>query len=101
MYASSVLKSASSAGATIGRTRRLPSAPGERGRQNYNCVLQKVTNAHQNKGNKVMKVNETHDHAVYEKINVLHYFRFAVEGLIFFLLISVSHILNKLRRNLL
>jgi len=49
----------------------------------------------------MMKVNETHDHAVYEKIKVLHYFRFAAEGLIFFL-ISISHIglLGKLFRNL-
>jgi len=28
----------------------------------------------------MMKVNETHDHAVYEKINVLHYFRFSEKG---------------------
>ena len=35
----------------------------------------------------MMKVSETHDHTVYEKIKVLHYFRFAAEGLIFFLLI--------------
>jgi len=41
-----------------------------------------------------------HDHAVYEKIKVLHYFRFAVKRLIFFLLISISHILGKLCRNL-
>jgi len=47
-----------------------------------------------------MKVNEAHDHAVYGKIKVLHYFRFAAEGLIFFLLISTSHILGKLCRNL-
>jgi len=31
-----------------------------------------------------MKVNKTHDHAVYEKINAPHYFRFAAERLIFF-----------------
>ena len=41
-----------------------------------------------------MKVNETHVHAVCEKIKVLHYFRFATEGLVFFLLISISHILD-------
>ena len=39
----------------------------------------------------MMKVNETHDHAVHETIKVLHYFRFAAERLIFFLLISISH----------
>jgi len=43
-----------------------------------------------------MKVNETRDHAVYEKIKILHYFRCATEGLIFFLLISISRILGKL-----
>jgi len=42
----------------------------------------------------MIRVNETHDHAVYEKIKVLHYFRFAAEELIFFLLISISHILG-------
>jgi len=31
------------------------------------------------------------NHAVYEKIKVLHYFTFAAEGLMFFLLISISH----------
>jgi len=41
----------------------------------------------------MMKVNETHVHAVYEKMKVLHYFRFAAEELIFFLLISILHIL--------
>jgi len=41
----------------------------------------------------MMKVNETHGHAVYEKIKILHYFRFNTEGLIYFLLISISHIL--------
>jgi len=67
-----------SAGATIRRTRRLPRALG----QKYNCVVQKVTNALQKE---MMKVNETHGHAVYEKIKGPHYFRFAAEGLIFFL----------------
>jgi len=48
----------------------------------YNCVVQKVTNeCYTKKG--MMKVNETHVHAVYEKIKVLHYFRFAAEVLIF------------------
>jgi len=37
-----------------------------------------------------MKVNETHDYAVCKKIKVMHYFGFAAEGLIFFLLISIS-----------
>jgi len=36
----------------------------------------------------MMKVNESHDHAVCEKIKVLHYFRFAAQGFIFFLLIQ-------------
>jgi len=35
------------------------------------------------KGMNKMKVNETHDHAVHEKIKVLHYFRFAAEELKF------------------
>jgi len=48
----------------------------------------------------LVKVNETHDHAIYEKIKVLHCFRFGAEGLIFFLFISISHILGKLCRNL-
>jgi len=30
---------------------------------------------------KMMKVNGTHVHAVYEKTEVLHYFRCAAEGL--------------------
>jgi len=75
-----------SAGATIRRTRRLPRASGQKRRQKSSCVVQKVTNVHQRKGMNMMKVNETHDHAVYEKIKALHYFRFAAEGLIFFLL---------------
>ena len=37
-------------------------------------------------GMNLMKVNETHDNAVYEKIKVLHYFKFGAEGFIFFLL---------------
>jgi len=55
------------------------------------------------KGMNMMKVNETHDHPVHEKIKVVHYFRFtaAVEGLMFFLLfVSISHILGKLCGNL-
>jgi len=53
----------------------------------------------------IMKMNETTDHAVDEKIKVLHYyfqvlfFRFSAEGLILFLLISISNILGKLCRN--
>jgi len=54
-------------------------------------VVQKVTNVHQTKGMNMMEVNETHIHSVYKKIKVLHYLRFAAEGLIFFLLISISH----------
>jgi len=52
----------------------------------FNCVVQEVTNIHQQKGMNMMKVNKTHVQAFYEKIKVLHYFRFAAEGLIFFLL---------------
>jgi len=52
------------------------------------------------KGMDMMKLNETHDHAVCEKIKVLPYFRFAAEGSIFFLLISISHMLRNLCRNL-
>jgi len=40
----------------------------------------------------MMKVNETHDHAVYEKIKVLHYFRFAAGGLGIFFLLTQFHI---------
>ena len=36
----------------------------------------------------MIKVDETHDHAVYEKIKALHYFMFAAEEIIFFLLIA-------------
>jgi len=39
----------------------------------------------------MMKVNETHVHAVHENINVLNYFRFAAERVNIFLLISISH----------
>jgi len=46
--------------------------------QTSNCVVQKVTNVHQG------KVNGSHVQAVYEKIEVLLYFRFAAEGIIFF-----------------
>jgi len=48
----------------------------------------------------MMKANETHDRALYQKIKILHYFRFAAEELIFFLSFSISHILGKLCRNL-
>jgi len=44
----------------------------------------------------LMKVDEIHVHAVCEKIEVLHYFRFATEGFVFSLLISISHILGNL-----
>jgi len=36
-------------------------------------------NANQGKIMNVMKVNETHVHAVYEKIKIRHYFRFAAK----------------------
>jgi len=88
-----------SAGTTIRRIMRLLRVSGQRGRQNHNCVVQKVSNVHHKTGRNMMKVNETHDHAVYEEIKVLHYFRFAAEGLIFFLLISILHILGKLCHN--
>jgi len=45
-------------------------------------------------------MNETHYHAVYEKIKVLHYFRIAAKGLIFVPLISLSHMLGNLCRSL-
>jgi len=35
----------------------------------------------------MIKVNETHEHAIYENIKVVGYFRFAAEQLTFFLLI--------------
>jgi len=47
----------------------------------------------------MMNTDETHVQAFYEKMKVLRYFRFAAEEVLFFLLISVSHILGKLRRN--
>ena len=65
------------AGVTIRRTRRLPRALGHRGRQKYNCVVQKVTNVHQTKGMNMMKVNETLDHVVYEKIR-----QYTISGLL-------------------
>ena len=49
------------AGATIRRTMRLPRALDQRRRQNYNCMVQQVTNVHQKKGMNMMKVNETHE----------------------------------------
>jgi len=59
-------------------------------------VVQEVTNVHQTRGMNMMKVNQTHVHAVYEKIKVLHYYRFAAKGL-FFRIISISHMLGKLQ----
>jgi len=44
-------------------------------------MVHEVTNVHQEKGMR-LKVNETHVRAVY-KIEILHYFRFTAEGLIF------------------
>jgi len=54
------------------------------------------------KGMNMRKANETHDHAVYEKIKVLHYFRFVAEGMIFFLFnFNFTYsLLGKLCRNL-
>jgi len=68
--------------------------------QKYDYVVQKVTNVHQEKIMNMMKVNEAHVHAADEKIEIQHFFRFLQEGLIFFLLISISHILSNLCRNL-
>jgi len=59
-----------SAGATIRGTRRLPMAVSQRGRQKgqkYNYVVEKVTNIHQEKVMNMMKMSETHVHAIYEK----------------------------------
>jgi len=35
----------------------------------------------------MMKVNRTHAHTVYEKIKILHHFRFGAEGLFLSILI--------------
>ena len=45
--------------------------------QKYNCLVQKVTNVHQEKIMNVIKVNEAHVHTVYEKREIRHYFRLA------------------------
>ena len=79
----------------IRRTSRLPRALRQWRRQNYSCVVQKVTNVHKTRGMNMMKVNDTHIHVVYEKIKALHYFRFAAEGLIFFVTISISYTVGK------
>jgi len=55
--------------ATIRRTWQLPRALGQgRAKKDTKCnfVVQKVTNAHQEKIMNMMKVNETHVHAVDE-----------------------------------
>jgi len=73
---------ASSAGATVRRTRQLPRALAKGGAKNdqkYKCVMQEVTNICQ------VKVNRTHVHADYEKIKVLHYLGFGAEGTEFLL----------------
>jgi len=54
--------------------------------QKYNYVVHKVTNVHQEKTMNMMKVNETHVHAVYEKIEVWQYFRFAARRVNIFLI---------------
>jgi len=74
------LSNVHSAGATIRRATRLPTALGQRGAikdQKYNYLVQKVTNVHQEKIMNMMIVNEAHAPEVYEKIEVLHNFRFA------------------------
>jgi len=43
----------------------------------YNYVLQRVTNVSQEKIMNMMKVNEAYVHAVFEEIEVRHYFRFS------------------------
>jgi len=48
----------------------------------------------------MIKVNETHVHAVYGKIEAVHYFKFAAEELIIFILISISHMQGELHHNL-
>ena len=50
---------------------------GEKKDQKYNYVVQKVTNVHLEKTMNMKNVNETHVHAVYEKTEIRHYFRFA------------------------
>ena len=81
---------AARAGVTIRQTRRLPRALGQRGCQKrtkkYDYVVQKMTNVHQAKNMMSVKwrltfmnminVNEIHLHAVYEKIEVWHYFHY-------------------------
>ena len=67
-----------SADATIRPTRRLLRAVGQSGAKKHNCVVQKVTHVLQQRGMNMMKVNETHDDAVY---NIR--LRFAAEGLYF------------------
>ena len=65
---------------SAGAITRLPAALGQRGAikdQKYNYVVQKVTNVHQEKIMNMIIVNEAHAPDVYEKIEVLHNFRFA------------------------
>ena len=89
-----------SVGATIRQTRLLPRVPSQRGRQKIQLCGSESDERTPREGMNIMKVNETHDHAVYEKTKVLHCFRCVAEGVIFLLLISISHTLGKLCRNL-
>jgi len=61
-----------------GRLRRWAKGGAKKDKK-YNYVVQKVTNVHQEKIMIMMKVHETHVHAVYEKMEVRHYFRFAAK----------------------
>ena len=82
-------------GATFRRTRRLPRTLSQRGAkkdQKNTIVLFRKWRAYTKwKWMNMMKVNRTHVQAVYEKILVLHYFRFGAEES--FLSISISCIL--------
>jgi len=78
-----------SAGATIRRTRRLPRALNQRGRQKYNCAVPEVMNIHQAEVNEHDERNGTNVHTVHERRHVQHYFKLGAKGLC--LSISISH----------
>jgi len=85
-------------GTTIRRTRRLPRAP-KRPKMQL-CGSDSDERIPSKSVWTWWKWME-HTHAVYEKTEVLHYFMCAAEGLIFFLLITVSHTLGQEWSNLL
>ena len=62
-----------SAGTTIRRTRWLPRELGPKGAPKIQLCGSESDERTPKKEMNMMKVNETHDHAVYEKIKVLHY----------------------------